>query len=195
MTNRTISKRFNFSDEDSSTSFSGVNFCVISKEHNAFMDKGFSSRFRLAIYSCQDVVFLCWDKSKKCLKDVNAIINILNDYSSILNNAEYGNTSSVNKWRKINNEYGVRMQYFKHRRIAMFKIIRPKSVNNLIKEKPLVEFHSDGVYDFIDLYNAHSVSKTKQVIQDSGLSGLSLRLSRLNDALHSFKQAVETCDN
>jgi hypothetical protein len=198
MTKRTISKRFNLSDEDSSTSFSGVNFCVISKEHNAFMDKGNSSRFRLSICSCQDTVYLCWNKNKKCLKDVDVIIKALNDYIVILNNGIDGTISSVNRLRKIDNEYWIRMQYFKHRKISAFKIVSPKFklAGTCIKiEKTLVEFHSDEIYDFIDIYNAHSVTKTKQVVQDSGLSGLRLRLAKMCDVLHSFKQAVEICDN
>lgn len=190
----TIKLSFDLSDNEITTSLSGVKFIAITKQHCSEMESTAVGRFRLLIHSCSDAFFLDWSNQKQCLTTINTIIKSLEIFNKIILNGMDGKSNSVNRTRKINKQYGIRFIYNKHRKLSVLSFISRKVrfVDRVaIKEKKLLDFHSDHNYNFPVIIENDT---TQQLVVPAGLDGLCRRLTNMVGALKEIKTLVSNCN-
>lgn len=190
----TIKLSFDLSGGETTTSLSGVKFIAIAKQHCSEMESTVVGRFRLLIHSCSDALFLDWSNQKQCLRDLDKMIKSLEIFIRIILDGMDGKSNSVNRTRKINKQYGIRFIYNKHRKLSVLSFISRKvrfDGRVAIKEKKLLDFHSDHNYNFPVIIENDS---TRQVVSPSGLGGLYRRLTCIVGSFEEIKKLVSSCN-
>lgn len=191
----TIKLSFDLSGNEITTSLSGVKFIAIAKQCYSEMEYTDLGRFRLLIHSCSDALSLDWNNKKHCLRDMDSMIKSLQIFIDIILDGIDGKSNSVNRTRKINEKYSMRFRLYKHRKIAVLLFVRSKlrhaNGTVAIDEKPILEFHSDHVYNFPVIIENDS---TRQLVVPAGLGGLYRRLTCLIGSFLEIKKLVSNCD-
>lgn len=182
----TVKKSFDLSGDLITNSLAGLKYCVMAKDHYEELDYLVKARITLLIHSCTSAILMDWNSPLKCIKDINRIVKAIDDFVFIVKNDNSFQNRMVNKTRKINEEYGIRVIHSPRSAIAQFSFVKRKRVfqgHVYFKEKRLSMFHSDSVYVFpIE----DSCGVLKQTAVESGLTGLCNRLLNMRLALEDM---------
>lgn len=189
-TGYTVKKSFDLSGDQITNSLAGLKYCVISKDHYEELGCLVKARITLLIHSCASAILMDWNSLLACLRDIDLIIKAIDDFVFIVKNDTTYKGRAVNKTRKINDEYGIRMRYNPRSKIAQFSFVKRKIVfqgNVYFKEKHLLRIHSDSVYLFPIKNHCGTLVQT---VVEADLTGLCERLLNMRSALEDMRLCV-----